>query len=126
MRSIRARVGTVAAAVAALSLGGLVAPTAAHADTYSECNYVNDWNRPTLKKGPYNSSTAAAVKQIQCLINVGSTYPTWLSVDGEFGPATDAAVRWVQNCNRTPGGVDGVVGSNTWLDLYLPDPGCAL
>ncbi|MFE0626232.1 peptidoglycan-binding protein [Streptomyces sp. NPDC058864] len=128
MRMNRARIGAVGATVAALCLGGLVAPTSAHAaDTYGECNYVNDWNRPTLKKGPYNASTAAAVKQIQCLINVGSSaYDYWLSEDGEFGTKTDEAVRAVQRCNRTPGGVDGIVGSNTWLDLYIPNRDCAL
>lgn len=127
MRFSRARIGAVGGAVAALCLGGLVAPSAAHAaDTYGRCNHVNDWYRPTLKKGPYNASTAAAVKQVQCLINVGAWYPQPLSEDGEFGARTDAAVRWVQDCNETTGGVDGIVGSHTWLDLYLPDPDCSL
>lgn len=127
MRMSRARVGAVGATVAALCLGGLVAPTAAHADYYYDaCNYVDDWYRPVLKQAPYKTATAAAVKQVQCLINKGSDYPYLLSEDGEFGAKTDAAVRLVQDCNDTTGGVDGEVGRYTWLDLYIPSPRCEI
>jgi peptidoglycan hydrolase-like protein with peptidoglycan-binding domain len=96
--------------------------------TYDQCNYVYDWDRPTKRYGAGLPPLAPNpyVKQIQCLINVGSTYPYWVTVDGQFGPRTDAAVRWVQDCNDTSGGVDGIVGQWTWLDLYIPDWQCAL
>lgn len=114
MRMNRARIGAVGAGVAALCLGGLVAPTAAHADYYYDvCNYVDDWHRPGFK-------------QVQCLINKGSDYPYLLSEDGEFGAKTDAAVRWVQDCNDTTGGVDGEAGRYTWLDLHIPSPRCEI
>jgi hypothetical protein len=89
---------------------------------------VYDWDRPTKRYGAGLSPLPPDpyVKQIQCLIKVGSKYPYWLTEDGRFGPRTDAAVRWVQTCNATPGGVDGIVGYWTWLDLYIPDWQCAL
>jgi peptidoglycan hydrolase-like protein with peptidoglycan-binding domain len=97
-------------------------------DTYGSCDYVNDWSRPTKSYGAGLPPKApdAHVKQIQCLVNVGSKYPRYVTVDGRFGPDTRKAVRWVQSCNHTRGGVDGIVGRWTWLDLYIPDTQCAL
>jgi hypothetical protein len=116
------------AAPASAAPGASKAAVVSPNDTYGSCNYVNDWDRPTKRYGAGLPPRApdAYVKQIQCLINVGSTYPQWLTVDGQFGSRTDAAVHWVQNCNHTTGGSDGVVGQWTWLDLYIPDSQCAL
>lgn len=127
-KTVRRSVGVGVAVLAAVVAVPLVGASPAFAaDTYGSCNYVGDWDRPVKKKGAgLSGSPDAYVKQIQCLINIGSKYPTYLTVDGRFGSGTDAAVRWVQSCNQTAGGVDGVVGSNTWLDLYLPDANCAL
>jgi peptidoglycan hydrolase-like protein with peptidoglycan-binding domain len=125
--------GTVGASLFVGAAPAGAAPTAAKVpvvstnSTYSQCNNVGDGDRPTKRQGAgLPNGNDAYVRQIQCLINVGSTYPIWLTVDGQFGPKTDAAVRWVQNCNHTTGGADGVVGQWTWLDLYLPDSQCAL
>jgi peptidoglycan hydrolase-like protein with peptidoglycan-binding domain len=114
------------AASAAPKQAGKV-PIVTAASTYSQCNHVNDGDRPTKRQGAgLPNGNDAYVRQIQCLINVGSKYPIWLTVDGQFGPKTNTAVRWVQDCNDTSGGVDGIVGQWTWLDLYLPDSQCAL
>ena len=60
---------------------------------------------PTLKNGAQGSSVRAA----QHLLNAaGDT----LTVDGDFGPATGAAVEQFQSANGLS--VDGVIGPNTW------------
>ncbi|MGX1577176.1 peptidoglycan-binding domain-containing protein [Streptomyces koyangensis] len=38
-------------------------------------------------------------------------------MDGDYGPATRAAVRWFQGHYMGSGHVDGVVGPNTWNRL---------
>ncbi|MFC1406966.1 MULTISPECIES: peptidoglycan-binding protein [Streptacidiphilus] len=62
------------------------------------------------------STNTAAVKEIQDLINTDTNYVeaggTALAVDGSFGPATKAAVRWFQNWAQIH--VDGNVGPQTW------------
>ncbi|MGH9131060.1 MAG: peptidoglycan-binding domain-containing protein, partial [Acidimicrobiales bacterium] len=84
------------------------------------CSYVPPYDQPQLSYG----STGAAVKQVQCLINNGSSYPYYISVDGDFGTATQAGVYYVQSCNGIT--VDGIVGPETWYYLYNPMPQCAL
>ncbi|MGW5886227.1 peptidoglycan-binding domain-containing protein [Streptomyces koyangensis] len=44
-------------------------------------------------------------------------HSTPLHVDGDYGPATRAAVRWFQGHYMGSGHVDGVVGPNTWNRL---------
>lgn len=61
-----------------------------------------------------------AVKEIQCLINLGYYTPE-LQVDGEFGSKTLAAVKWYQRCSGIS--VDGEVGPNTWYQLRN-NPNC--
>ena len=57
----------------------------------------------TLKLG----SKGDAVKKLQQLLNH--------TVDGNFGPKTDKAVRDFQAKNKLT--VDGIVGNNTWKAL---------
>lgn len=62
----------------------------------------------TVRQG----STGTAVQALQVQLNKqGSS----LATDGQFGPATDSAVRSFQSRNGL--GVDGIVGSATWTAL---------
>jgi Putative peptidoglycan binding domain len=67
------------------------------------------------------STDSAAVREIQDLINSTTQYPsasgTQLEVDGSFGPATKAAVEWLQSTYDICGGVNGNVGPCTWSFL---------
>ncbi|MEV8037470.1 peptidoglycan-binding domain-containing protein [Streptomyces sp. NPDC086182] len=109
---------------AVLAVAGMLvaAPSANASAAESNCNYIADSARPTVHPGD-NSS---AVKQVQCLIDFYSKYSDWLDVDGDYGQATARGVFWVQTCNGTTGGADGVVGPSTWSRLYTPKPACAL
>ena len=64
---------------------------------------------PLIKKG----SKGYAVKKLQEMLN-DKGYK--LTVDGDFGPATDAAVRAYQKANHLD--VDGEVGEHTWASLF--------
>ena len=55
-------------------------------------------------------STGDAVRAVQSQF-------TFLTVDGDFGNLTDAAVRGFQNMSGIE--VDGIVGPQTWLALTL-------
>jgi hypothetical protein len=65
---------------------------------------------PTVQRG----NTGERVKSVQYLLNQRGA---GLAVDGDFGPATEAAVRSFQSGNGL--GVDGVVGSQTWPALIV-------
>jgi peptidoglycan hydrolase-like protein with peptidoglycan-binding domain len=62
------------------------------------------------------------VRKIQCLINGHAYYDgPKLTVDGDYGPATEAAVHTLQ-ANWSAGGshrirIDGIVGPQTWRAL---------
>jgi len=62
----------------------------------------------TLSKGANN----AAVKAVQTMLNA---HGSALTVDGDFGSGTDAAVRSFQSAQHIT--VDGVVGPQTWQHL---------
>jgi lysozyme len=68
---------------------------------------------PTLSEG----ATGAAVQTLQTRLNV---WGASLTVDGDFGAATLAAVKAFQTAQKLT--VDGVVGPQTWAAL-LADPG---
>ncbi|SDL17564.1 Putative peptidoglycan binding domain-containing protein [Lentzea albidocapillata subsp. violacea] len=67
--------------------------------------------RPTIRRG----STGSVVREVQRILN--AWYPSLpaLDVDGDFGPLTDARVRYMQS--RAGLAVDGVVGPATWRRL---------
>ncbi len=68
---------------------------------------------PTLRQG----SRGAAVTQLQQKLKAKGFNVT---VDGDFGPKTTAAVRAFQQSRGL--GVDGVVGPNTWSRLNAANP----
>ena len=65
---------------------------------------------PTLKTG----SSGAAVVTLQHFLNA---HNAGLDADGQFGPATNTAVRNFQSAKGL--GVDGVVGPQTWSALLV-------
>ena len=68
-------------------------------------------NLPKLSKG----SKGCNVKSLQILL-IGYKYTCGgAGADGDFGPATDAAVRRFQKANGLT--VDGIVGPATWKKL---------
>ncbi|MCX2927332.1 peptidoglycan-binding domain-containing protein [Streptomyces sp. NEAU-W12] len=99
------------------------APPAAASDTcYTQStigltchyHYGNKW----AERGSYG----AHVAEIQALINGTTNYRdtsggSRLTVDGDFGPATERAVRWFQRTYIGASAVDGIVGPNTWHAL---------
>jgi peptidoglycan hydrolase-like protein with peptidoglycan-binding domain len=58
------------------------------------------------------------VKRLQALLR-SHGFPN-LAVDGDFGPATEAAVRRFQSEHKLV--VDGVAGPQTWAALGATDP----
>ncbi|MFI9203162.1 peptidoglycan-binding protein [Streptomyces sp. NPDC053048] len=82
------------------------------------CNHTN--TRPTVKRG----AKGPAVKQAQCYLNNSLTNMD-LTLDGEFGPATESATRRFQGCAEIT--VDGIIGAQTWshLAFFANSPGFA-
>ncbi|WP_405818404.1 peptidoglycan-binding protein [Streptomyces sp. NBC_01390] len=108
----------------ALAAGGVLAgaPSAGATAAESNCNYIPDSARPEVNRGDKGDN----VRQVQCLINFYSKYPTYIDVDGDYGQKTAAGIYYVQTCNGTTGGADGIVGPSTWSRLYSPKAACAL
>lgn len=69
-----------------------------------------NWAIFTVKLG----STGQWVKNLQGLLSAAGRP---LTIDGQFGPATDAALRDWQQAAGQPGGADGVAGEWTWRYL---------
>jgi hypothetical protein len=67
-------------------------------------------SQPTLQLG----SSGPAVSTLQSDLNAAGYSPP-LTVDGEFGASTQAAVEWFQRENGLS--VDGVAGPSTWAAL---------
>ncbi|ODN71193.1 peptidoglycan-binding protein [Methylobrevis pamukkalensis] len=70
-----------------------------------------DGSRPVLRRG---SKEEEAVAELQARLRWAGFR---IAVDGDFGPATDLAVRTFQRGQRLT--VDGIVGPQTWTALYL-------
>ena len=70
----------------------------------------------TIRRG----SVGCPVPEAQEKLNVTGEA---LAVDGRFGPLTNAAVRGFQTTHSPPLGVDGIVGTNTWIELHAAAPG---
>ena len=75
---------------------------------------------PVLRRG---SDDVATVSRLQEMLNVfvgraeegGHAHP--ITVDGEFGPQTEQAVRTFQGGDAGDLQVDGIVGARTWTKL---------
>ncbi|GAB3459254.1 peptidoglycan-binding domain-containing protein [Actinophytocola sediminis] len=67
--------------------------------------------RPTLRRG----AKGDAVREVQRILNAWYPSLTRLAVDGDFGPKTEARVRYLQE--RAGLAVDGIVGPRTWRRL---------
>jgi len=72
-------------------------------------NVQDDCNIPTLRRG----SQGDEVADLQTILN--ARYGADLEVDGNFGKATEAAVKAFQKANGLT--ADGVVGTKTWKAL---------
>ena len=78
----------------------------------------------SLRPGEYpgvlrSGSTGTAVRELQFYLYLMSAYESSIpsvSIDGSFGPRTEAAVRAYQRFAGLT--VDGIVGRNTWGSLY--------
>lgn len=91
------------------AMGGSM-PSLSDASTNAGTGGATD--TPTLRKG----NTGESVKTLQGKLT-SAGYP--LTVDGSFGPATEAAVMAFQNANKLS--VDGVCGPQTWAALLAKD-----
>ncbi|GHG24429.1 D-Ala-D-Ala carboxypeptidase family metallohydrolase [Streptomyces albogriseolus] len=98
--------------MAGLAAGSLATAGTAHADG------CYTWNR-TLSQG----ASGADVTQLQIRLSGYPGYGAVLAVDGEFGPATTAALKRFQSAYGLA--ADGVAGPNTFSKLYaLQDDDC--
>ncbi|MFJ6858108.1 D-Ala-D-Ala carboxypeptidase family metallohydrolase [Streptomyces werraensis] len=95
-----------------LAAGSLATAGTAHADG------CYTWNR-TLSQG----ASGADVTQLQIRLSGYPGYGAVLAVDGQFGPATAAALKRFQSAYGLS--ADGVAGPNTFSKLYsLQDDDC--
>ncbi|MEV5183699.1 D-Ala-D-Ala carboxypeptidase family metallohydrolase [Streptomyces werraensis] len=98
--------------MAGLAAGSLATTGTAHADG------CYTWNR-TLSQG----ASGADVTQLQIRLSGYPGYGAVLAVDGQFGPATTAALKRFQSAYGLS--ADGVAGPNTFSKLYsLQDDDC--
>ena len=113
-RRFATAIGTAALAASVTFAFPGQAQAAAHSCSYVStvgyyCGYYA--YTATIAEG---SGNAAAVMEIQDIINRRTDYPILLDVDGSFGPKTFTAVEWLQSHHHICGGVDGIVGPCTW------------
>ncbi|MCG8927115.1 D-Ala-D-Ala carboxypeptidase family metallohydrolase [Lentzea sp. CC55] len=105
--------------VAALLSAVVVAPAAAaQADPVTAADACYTWGR-TLSEG----ASGEDVRQLQIRVAGYPGYGAVLGIDGQFGPATKAAVTRFQQAYGL--GADGIAGSATFSKLYaLQDDDC--
>lgn len=122
MRSLAAAVALTAAAFASTGLTAASARPAPAGTTVTTvvpgpygCNYTD--SEPQISRG----SKGAAVREAQCLLRYWGESLGSSGIDGDFGPATESAVRSFQGkyCGLS---VDGIVGPKTWH--ALKNDGC--
>ncbi|MFD9700117.1 D-Ala-D-Ala carboxypeptidase family metallohydrolase [Lentzea sp. NPDC059081] len=102
----------------ALVTGVVVTPAAAQADPVSAADACYTWGR-TLSEG----TSGEDVRQLQIRVAGYPGYGAVLGIDGQFGPATKAAVTRFQQAYGL--GADGIAGSATFSKLYaLQDNDC--
>src|SRR5262249_47205002 len=77
-------------------------------------NQPNPANQPTTLPTVRRGASGVVGTTIQYLLNQQGTE---ISVDGDFGPQTEQAVRAFQQARRLT--VDGVVGATTWQALFV-------
>ena len=106
-RTIGRTLAVSVATFAAFAASGVVATPAQAAIIPNRCEYTS--SQPELRR----NSSGTAVRQLQCELNWAMTGNN-LTVDGDFGSLTDAAVRRFQRCAGI--GVDGIAGPNTWRE----------
>ncbi|MUG93413.1 peptidoglycan-binding protein [Scytonema sp. UIC 10036] len=83
-------------------------------------NSITQTTLPTLKNG--NSGVAVKILQRLLMFQSISVPRLFLKIDGNFGQATEAAVKDFQKSRGLS--VDGVVGLKTWQELSaLPGDG---
>jgi zinc D-Ala-D-Ala carboxypeptidase len=112
--SLRLLIVTTALALTGVTAVQLASPApAAHADA------CYTWNR-TLRRGMSGSD----VRQLQIRVAGYPGFGNVLSIDGAFGPATEAAVKRFQSAYGLA--ADGIAGPQTYAKLYgLQDGDCS-
>jgi hypothetical protein len=99
----------------------------------SDCTYLDlpASQMPVIQNG---SGNTAAVEELQCLLKKSMLGIKTLAIDGQFGSGTQTATVNFQQCSNSPSPIppgghppypslatDGVVGQQTWSDLYFWD-----
>jgi hypothetical protein len=88
-------------------------------DTFFSAVVPVNNGHPTLTVGDKDSGSVGPVHTLQDRLNVWHAHPQ-LTVDGDFGPGTLAAVHTFQTQNHLTS--DGIVGPSTWAALGKTPP----
>jgi zinc D-Ala-D-Ala carboxypeptidase len=105
----------ILAVLTALPLAGVLTVTTA---TPAAADGCFTWSR-TLRSGMSGND----VTQLQIRVAGWSAFQSFVAIDGQFGPATEAAVRRFQSGYGL--GADGIAGPNTFGKIYdLQDNDC--
>jgi peptidoglycan hydrolase-like protein with peptidoglycan-binding domain len=138
MRLLRFR-SAILALVGGLAV--IVLPAAPASAAYPTCNRADNVTSPyglylvptysgtlncLLRQGDYNNKGVMALQR-----NLNICYNQGISIDGDFGPGTEAALmnaqRWMKVVHGKDIAVDGVYGPETRRALFWPTPsGCVI